>query len=242
MIIKTAQHICRLVKHNSYHPDLCTICNRYVKRIDTHLVIFHGMKRTQINYAQALEDCREKRGKLPEISNNISDTNSMTSSQQGQTSSRSILTKNHLLTCEKKRSLKIENDVFKFYYQSHQDLFFDFNSWLIKVCGKTVKNSKQICQSVKQVWMTFDTDMNLSQNLLKDPEMIEDNFVIPHLQVIRRNNEVNESQRQPVTQVSTILSKLGCVTNLFKFSRARRCFFGLTSQDMEICKLYAIGM
>jgi len=55
--------------------------------------------------------------------------------------------------------------------------------------------------------MTFDTTMNLSENLLKDPEMIEDNFVIPQLQVIRRNNEVEESQRQPVTQASTIFSK-----------------------------------
>lgn len=90
--------------------------------------------------------------------NDIVHANPLTNSQPGQisnkssvTSSRIILTKNHLLTCEKKRSLKIEKDIFKFYYKSHADLFFDFNSWLIKVCGKTVKNSKQICQSVKNV-------------------------------------------------------------------------------------------
>ena len=55
-IIKTFNHITLIVKHGSYLPDLCIKCNRYVSRIDLHLVNYHSIMRDSEEFEQKKEE------------------------------------------------------------------------------------------------------------------------------------------------------------------------------------------
>lgn len=153
------------------------------------------------------------------------------------TTSQPLLKYRCKINAEKRKSLRIpKSDPFRHYYKNAVDLFKDYKVYLMKACSKSVKNANETIASCKAVWMTFDTSMCLTPNQMGNPDSIEDNFVLPHIQLLKNARE-NPEHKQPHLQATTVQSKLNSVASLLTFSKVRMVFFGINFQQIEILLL-----
>ena len=130
----------RLVKENSYCPDVCVKCHRYFERLDIHLVTSHSLNRNEEEFKELLKNGRQQRSKSSTVVTEKSTTVTRTLTKGSRT-----LSKKFFLTADKKKELNIRrDDRFRWFYKSSSDLLNDFRNYLMRICNKSLKTTKNI--------------------------------------------------------------------------------------------------
>ena len=235
-IIKTFNHITLIVKHMSYVPDLCTQCNRYVSRIDLHLVNFHGCIRDSEEFMASKEKSLEARSSSI-ISKCPPSKSPSKLSPKKTVKETKPKTRQYALTDDLKMKFGVKSELFKYYYKSSASFFIDFKEWLTRSLSKSNKSALQIVAGVKAIWATLDPEMSITKNVLGDPELLEDQYFMTHLEILQTQEKLPISKQQPYMKASTIQSKLQSLLDVIRFSKLRFTYIGLTYRDMEIMQL-----
>ena len=131
------------------------------------------------------------------------------------------------LTTEQKRSFKILNENFAYYYDNGEDALNDFQNW----CQIThhVNNSQavQYANTVQNIWKNSDADLKTKPNKLKEIHDIDDFWFEPQLRKIQDEEKKPLNQRSQHNSAPTLDAKLGNLLLFLKFLGARQLFCGL---------------
>ena len=85
-----------------------------------------------------------------------------------------------------------------------------------------------MANNVKQIWREVDVNMGVfPRNFLNDPDLIENNFYHPHLNVLIANMNLPKAKKMVHIQASTIKSKLCSLAVFVHFLINRRIFINI---------------
>ena len=137
------------------------------------------------------------------------------------------------LTESKRRQFQLEKDAFHFYYQSADELMYDFEKWLVVANCNTRSQAKSYKTSVLDILKCCDPTLTLHPNLLVNSNVLEDNFFISHMNNIKVNSKLDENDRKKTISCHTLSNRLTDFCLLLRFSEARNVYFGLSREAIQ---------
>lgn len=222
--IKIFNHETKLIKGGSYRPYKCEKCNRFVGRLDTHLVNFHSLNRQTKEFEEII--VRAKNGS--------NDDQTGDKRQAQSTSDKKQVYKYQVLTAGQRRRFALDKDSFRYFYSDSTTLLGDFEFYLQTSLSKSKKSAKQIVQSLTLIWNVIDPEKSVLPNMLAYPEKLEDDFVIPRVEIIKKQELLPIEKQIAHMKPNTLLSKLNSINELINFSKVRFVYVGLTFKDMDL--------
>ena len=130
---------------------------------------------------------------------------------------------------------------FRYYYDNPTKLLNDFKEYRevtssnpISTTKSSTDNALTMVNNIRQVWTAIDPARSIfPRNFLRDPDLIEDYFFRPQLQLLEQNLKLLKEAQTHHIQASTIKSKLLCVSTFCKFLYNRGIFININTEELN---------
>lgn len=86
-----------------------------------------------------------------------------------------------------------------------------------------------------EIWRLVDPTTSINPNLMKNPNLIEDEFFHSHYVILQEMEKLPVNARtRKYMKATTIMAKLSSVTALMDYSKRRNVYIGLTSSHIRM--------
>ena len=140
------------------------------------------------------------------------------------------------VTKEIQRKYQLQDNEFRYYYSTSENLLEDYKNYIKRYCQKKDKMSDQYVLDVSDIWNKIDPNMLLHPNELKDEENLESKFFLPQKQLLLDNKDKPPEQQEPHMEASTIRSKLISLNRFLRTLSERSIFIGLNTVEVDRLK------
>ena len=233
-----------LTKETVQHkPKVCTACNRFFDRIDTHLEVTHKIERATEKQMKLLQMCTEKserllhqfraRAKTCCTRRKWFEEGCCIHDKKPASPPQDTCIPNTLHSVP----LAHSGHGFSSVFASAQDSLCAFEHWLMKYKNSTETNAFQVSKHVQTIWDAVDDSMSLNQNQLADPDKLEERYFNPILETIAEQQKLPLHIQKVHTQPGTLRSKLGSLKRYLLYVQSRRVNVGLSREDVADIRL-----
>ena len=156
-----------------------------------------------------------------------------TFSRESENSLKHLVSNSSVLTDSKRRTYQLDKDAFNYYYTSADELFRDFEKWLVVANNNTLSQAKSYKNAVVEILTCCDSTLTLHPNVLTNSNVLEDKYFSFHFKNIQRNAKLSELDQTKVMSCHTLSNRLINLCLLFRFSEARNVYFGLSREATQ---------
>jgi hypothetical protein len=153
-----------------------------------------------------------------------------------------LVSSSYVLTEDKRLLFQLDKDAFHFYYQSADELFRDFEKWLVVANNNTLSQAKIYKNAVVEILTCCDSTLTLHPNALTNSNVLEDRYFSLHFKKIQLNSKLGELDQTKVMSCHTLYNRLVSLCLLFRFSEARNVYFGLSHEAIRRLALQGGGV
>ena len=142
------------------------------------------------------------------------------------------------VTKEIQMQYQLEDNEFRYYYKSSNEVLLDYGQFIERYCNRTHKTAEQYVLDIRDIWSEIDQDMTLNPNQLRDEENLESRFYLPQKQLLLDNKDKDPEDQDAHIQANTIRSKLISLNRFLRTLTQRSIYIGLKNREVE--KLYGM--